>query len=516
MDIHAIDINTITTPDGGESDYGSDFSPEVEQIVAQLLSAHDNDTTDDNPILRGVEQHEALQSLHVPRILGRGERSPLFQAVKAAEEVAEHVRHSVGQPTNLANKYSEILPDPAPKIPQELAANQIPDTRSPMERFRTQPKKALSVTDLISPAWCELQYWYTLTIHGKTRPTPAMKQGSAVHKKLEDQVHTTVKVEITTIEDAWGLRIWNIIQGLKTLRETGLTRELEIWGTIDGHVVCGIIDELSYISPDTELEDSLESSLSKDEPPPDQATISEFFKATGGSTLSEATRSKRRAQTKKVYLCDVKTRSVRNLPSGAAFRPTRMQLMLYHHLLSALATGTVDLSIFATRYNFDPLSVFSDSFIAQVGSLNDDVFYDAQSNLPSSQESDQNWSQDSMSILLAHNTLAALWTLMIQEFQITFPNGADSIGKVLQAEYRSRDEGEIIGSKTFAMDEGELKKYIDHEMEWWKGEREAEGVVIEEAYKCRTCEFAENCTWRLEKIEETTKKVRSRRKAAAT
>lgn len=343
-----------------------------------------------------------------------------------------------------------------------------------------------------------------------------MKKGSVVHQKLEDQVHTTVKVEIATKEDAWGLRIWNVIQGLKTLRETGLTRELEIWGTIDGQVVSGVIDELSYTSPDTELEDSLESSSSKDEPPPDQATISQFFKATGASTLNEATRSKHRAQTKKVYVCDVKTRSVRNLPSVATFRPTRMQLMLYHHLLSALATGTVDLSIFAARYNFDPSSVFSDSFIAQVGSLNDGVFHDTQPDLSSSQELDHNRSQDSMSVLLTNNTLSALWALMIQEFQITFPNGGDSIGRVLQAEYRSRDKGEIIGSKTFAMDEVELKTYIDHEMQWWKGEREAEGVVVEEAYKCRTCEFAETCSWRLEKIEEATKKVRSRRKAAIT
>ncbi len=125
----------------------------------------------------------------------------------------------------------------------------VPDTRSPLERFRTAPKKPLSVTDLISPSWCELQYWYTLTKHGRKKRTPAMKQGTVVHKSLEDQVHKTVPITIQSKEDAWGLRIWNTIQGLRTLRDRGMTRELEIWGVVDGQVISGVIDELSYLAP---------------------------------------------------------------------------------------------------------------------------------------------------------------------------------------------------------------------------------------------------------------------------
>jgi hypothetical protein len=115
------------------------------------------------------------------------------------------------------------------------------DNRSPLERFRTAPKKALSVTDLVSPAWCELQYYYTLSIHGRKIRTAAMKKGSVVHKELEDQIYTTVQVDITCKEEAWGLRIWNVIQGLKTLRETGQARELEVWGLVEGQIVNGVI-----------------------------------------------------------------------------------------------------------------------------------------------------------------------------------------------------------------------------------------------------------------------------------
>ena len=399
-----------------------------------------------------------------------------------------------------------IPPKSVPKDPK------APDIRSPLERFRTHPKKALSVTDIISPAWCELQYWYTLTIHGRKKRTAAMKQGSVVHKDLEDQVHTTVKVDIDTKEDAWGLRIWNVIQGLRTLRDNGQTRELEIWGTVDGLVVNGVIDELSYICPDTDLEESLENPAPQDEPPPDQTTISEFFKASGGTSLSQATRLKRRSASKRIYLCDVKTRSARNLPSGAAFRPTKMQLMLYHDLLISLATNTVNFSILTSRYGLDPSKIFSDSFIAQVGSLNDEIFQDAPADPDPSPDSEPTWSQDSMSTLLAHNNLSALWSLMISEFQITLPDGEASLGKILKAEYRSRENGEILGAKTFAMDGEELKTYVSREMQWWKGEREPQGVVVEEAFKCRSCEFADGCEWRLKKIEEATEKARMAKK----
>ena len=65
-----------------------------------------------------------------------------------------------------------------------------------------------------------------------------------------------------------------------------------------------------------------------------------------------------------------------------------------------------------------------------------------------------------------------------------------------------------MGSREILMDDDDLKEYIEHEMKWWRGERPPEGVVIEEAYKCKSCEFAEGCEWRLAKIEEATEKAR--------
>ncbi|PVH82783.1 hypothetical protein DL98DRAFT_456350 [Cadophora sp. DSE1049] len=506
---------TVTDPPNEidtDTDYGSDFSPEQEQIVERLLSG--KHVEDDNPITNDVEHHDPRQNLRLPRVFGREEMSPLFQAARAAERIAEQIAESIksGEHPDLSDRMDTVPGQEAiVELPEEDL--ETPDLRSPIERFRTPPKKALSVTDLVSPAWCELQYWYTLTKHGRKRRTPAMKEGTRVHKVLEEQVYTTVRVEVQTREDAWGLRIWNVIQGLRTLRDTGQTRELEIWGTIDGLVVSGVIDELSYICPDTDLEESLQKP--QEERPSDQSTIADFFKAAGAKSLEQATKSKRRVQTKKVYLCDVKTRGGRSVPSASAFKPTKIQLMLYHRLLSALAINTVDFSILASRFNLDATKVLSDEFITQVGSLNDEVFYDEPTE-PGSQDSALNGSQDSMSTLLAHNTLNLLWSLMITEFQLTLPEGADSLGRILKAEYRSRDNGEVVGTKTLAMDDLELTTFISHEMEWWKGERQAEGVVVEEAFKCRSCDFADDCEWRIQKVEEAREKARmSRRRTSA-
>jgi exonuclease V len=391
----------------------------------------------------------------------------------------------------------------------------VPDLRSPLERFRTKPKKTLSVTDLISPSWCELQYWYSLTKHGKKRTTPAMRQGSAVHKTLEDQVHQTISVDVQTKEDAWGLRIWNVIQGLRTLRATGLTRELEIWGLVDGLVVNGVIDELSYICPDRELEEAAGPGLiNKSVVPPDQTTIGRYFQPAlsqknGPGVLKNLNSLVKK--TSRIYLTDVKTRGVNTVPRGAAFRPTLMQLMLYHRLLSDLAANKVDPAVIFDRYNLESAKSFSDAFIAQLGNLNE-TFHEASSDPDPSQEplTDPTQAQDAIQLLLDHNSLTKLWALMTQEFQRTMTNGAGSIGSILKVEYRAQRDGSVMGIKTFLYDDEVIQSYLADEIRWWRGEREAQGVCEEEAYKCGSCEFAEECTWRKEKIQEATQRHRTR------
>ncbi len=406
-----------------------------------------------------------------------------------------------------------------------------------LERFRTNPKKTLSVTDLITPAWCEQQYEYSLTKHGRVRATPAMKQGSKVHKKLEEQVHKVVPVETVSKEDGFGLRLWNTIEGLRSLRDEGLTRELEVWGVIDGEVVIGIIDEISTICPDEQMEATLLEALQN--PPqkdgkarkkseqlaPDQRTLKDFLTGSQSGSLLENNSAflgtLQSSQPRTYYLKDIKTRQSRTLPApGASSRPTHMQLMLYHRLLTALASNTVEADTIFIRYGLDPHAQFSDKFIAEIANL----------NMPPSQTNDPEGSQaeDPLTVLLAHNTLTSLWSLMISELQTTFfpsrtPAASGNISPLLTAEFRTgsarknrggeetEQAGALLGQRCFPFEAAVIDAYVTSEMAWWKGQRPTVGVEVEEAFKCRICEFSEVCTWRATKVEEGVERARLRR-----
>ncbi|KAF6823993.1 defects in morphology protein 1 [Colletotrichum musicola] len=385
------------------------------------------------------------------------------------------------------------------------------DTRSPLVRFRSFPRKPFTVTDLTAGAWCELQYLYTLTRlpFGKRTRTAAMKQGSKVHQDLEDEVHTTVRVEIASKEDGFGLRMWNLIQGLRTLRDTGMTRELEVWGFVDGNLVNGVIDGLSYENPDLEFEVQLSQGSGNHT----QASITDYFTSSAGN-----------AKVPKIYLTDVKTRGSMKAPnSPALLRPAKVQLFLYQRFLSEMAADNLDYLRIFRRYNLDPDVPFSDSFIAQIGSLHDELSYDVDSSPdaeyvpPSSRtrgdadpDDAPNRSQTTAPDLVRYGTLRELLPLLKSELRQTFPHGADSVGRLLAVEYRYRGDGSLIDSQVFPMDDRALDLYLGSTMEWWRADREPRGVQIEEAYKCRWCEFADDCTWRSAMDEERLQSVRQR------
>ncbi|KAL8709404.1 MAG: hypothetical protein Q9220_005787 [cf. Caloplaca sp. 1 TL-2023] len=534
----------------GASDYGSDFTPDEEQILQSLLqqtpisTAHYPDLS-----LKDHENDESPPGARVPRryeLRQHLSRKDPTTARKQKAYLPVEMEGNSSGPANIESSESRTERDrhersvsiEAPvEIPPLTAPIEEPDLRSPLERFRTKPKKPLSVTDLVSPSWCELQYWYTLTKHGKKKRTPAMRQGSAVHKTLEEEVHQTVAIDIQTKEDAWGLRIWNVIQGLRTLRETGMTRELEVWGVFDGLVVNGIIDELSYTCPDPELEASeLDSTSSPVQPPPtlpaDQKSITDFLSPKGTQDLSQANFGAAAPSTpannntapppppqQKIYITDTKTRSTPSLPRAASFRPTLLQLNLYRRLLSQMISSTTstapDPAIIFARHGLKPDEPFTDTFIAQLG----EIYYDAPTESSPAfnpladgeqeQEQEQEEDQDTtLSTLLAHNSLSRLWTLMLSHLKLTFPHSDSSISHVLCASYRSSSTGSIMGNKTFLSDAKVLDHFLDEGLRWWRGQREAQGVVLEEAWKCGGCEFSEGCKWRVGRVEEARERVR--------
>lgn len=377
-----------------------------------------------------------------------------------------------------------------------------------------------------------------------------MKQGSAVHQALEDEVHITVPIAVEKKEDSWGLRIWNIIQGLRTLQDTGKTRELEVWGSIGGEIVNGVIDEVNFECPDPQFEAKMESrnaeSLKTFNIPEYQRTITEYLISgaeveQGQSMASALSNDKSSSQpnftsrlqnSRQIYITDIKTRTSQTLPSGSSILPTIIQLHLYHHMLENLAQGNFSLDELANRYDFDINEPFSDAFIAQVGNLNQEAL----ENAPLSQEVLP--SQDSMDILLQHNSLAHLWDFMMHQFQQTFILPSPStiptstpqstadlpppttqptrLSPILTAKYLSNARKgtsttpEILGQKCFPLDPTFLTKYLYDTLSWWRGEREARGVEVNDAWKCRVCEFREGCEWIQTREEEMIRHAKER------
>ncbi|CRK14796.1 hypothetical protein BN1708_011257 [Verticillium longisporum] len=385
----------------------------------------------------------------------------------------------------------------APEAPTQTGTRSVADpdsdTRPPLVRFRSFPKKPFSVSDLTAGSWCELQYFYTLTRlpFGRKTRTVAMKEGTKLHKELEDEVHTTVRVEVVSKEDAFGLKVWNLIQGLRTLRDTGLTRELEVWGFVDGNLVNGVIDGLSYDHPDPEFEAELRQSQES------QPSITDYF----------ASQKPGMQRIPQIYLTDVKTRGKRSTANAAQLRPAKVQLFLYHRFLSVMAAEKLDYLRVFRRYNLDPDEPFSDSFIAQIASLHDDEFFDIDHPSddeyvpkPSGSQQLADCSQTSTASsapdFIKYRTLRELLPLLVAELKQTFPHGADSVGRLLSVEYRYRADGSLIDNRIFPMDDAALDSYLGGTMQWWKAEREPKGVQIEDAWKCLYCEFAEVCTWR--------------------
>jgi exonuclease V len=426
---------------------------------------------------------------------------------------------------------SDTFVKPAVQAPDSDANAEKSDGQqlSPLLRFRSFPKKPFSVSDLVAGAWCELQYYHTLTRlpGGKKTRTAAMKGGSKLHQKLEDEIYTTVTIEITKKEDAFGLKLWNIIQGLRTLRDTGMTREFEVWGLVDGQVVNGVIDHLSYDNPDPDFEKEVKSSREPAKSDPKEQKITAFFQSPSKPQTNHS---------RQVFLTDVKTRASKNIPSGAALRPTKIQLLLYHRFLSDMAAGRLDFLRILQRYALEPDEQFSDTFVAQIGSLHDEIFDDAADD-HSPTPSAPNSSPPGTSEMIRYRTLRSLITLLEAELRLTFPRGADSLGSLVNVEYRKRagrrtssgdaaeddntpddaDAGALLGTNVMFVEPHALEAYLERDMQWWKGERRPDGVPIEEAYKCRSCEFADACEWRsgqdAEILAAARKRVAGRRRA---
>ncbi|XP_063966090.1 exonuclease V-like isoform X2 [Lytechinus pictus] len=79
---------------------------------------------------------------------------------------------------------------------------------------------------------------------------------------------------------------------------------------------------------------------------------------------------------------------------------------------------------------------------------------------------------------------------MLERFQ--FLSKIDS----LAVEYSSQDDKEPFAVNEYPFDPVWLKDRLDYYNAFWVGEREVEGVEVEEVWKCNYCNYREECDWR--------------------
>ncbi|KAI5789706.1 exonuclease V [Peziza echinospora] len=386
----------------------------------------------------------------------------------------------------------------------------------PYDRFRGN-SRGLSVTDLLSNMWCEQQNEFYLT-RGKKKSTPAMRAGTKIHQKLEQEVHKPVVVEVLTKEDRWGLKLLNIAQGLRTLRERGFTRELPVFAFVKGMFVQGVIDEISYTKPPTGIfEEGKEPHGLKWDETKEQNSHND-----GQLSITQFLGTPRLPKT--AYISDCKTRVKPTVPPDSQLQGTKVQLMLYHYLIRAMAASvaatvehymkevtpdpqlpTQNISppstvppdqlmtqLFLT-HNLDPHAKLSDRFLQQMAPLLDESDSETESF-----DKKPIIRYPSLTDILANPTLAGLMTVLSTSFSLALPNLSDS----LFVSYRSQVDSRLFATLEVSFAENVLEEHLVDVLHWWKGERATVGVPIEEAWKCRSCEFADNCEWRLGKIEQ--------------
>ncbi|KAF9015724.1 exonuclease V a 5' deoxyribonuclease-domain-containing protein [Cyathus striatus] len=435
-----------------------------------------------------------------------------------------------------------------PKIPVEIET--LPDSdvrhqsstihalseRSPLQRYR--PKHILSVTDLVAPAWCEVQFEYGL-LGKRSRPlaqrpksfistsgkeirveqTTAVKneqntkQGKAVHKKLEREIHPEeVKVTIATEEERWALRLVNMMHCLKEVALEGFTREMPVFGLIEQEVVVGIIDEVSRVP-------------------------SEFI-GTDDPTYC-------------LRITDTKTRKTESLPPDEDTLSARLQVMLYHRLLSGLLSQSqpFQFSSFWEKLNLKTSKPFSPNFLIQAGLTSDNRHFacaclDELSNswlklipelgfstvhptlqlsyrlrspsrpLPKLQQQSESTSQqNSEELMMQWAILQSLSPATSSDLDSQHATSSHEQLALTQSPLTSDDgvgHSRVIGMKEIVHDDAVLDTHISNVLRWWHGERKPEGVPLALSRRCRTCEYNDDCEWRARKAEESLRNIKQK------
>ncbi|TPX32539.1 hypothetical protein SmJEL517_g04393 [Synchytrium microbalum] len=335
---------------------------------------------------------------------------------------------------------------PAPSSQGSCSDAPIDIEDLPIAKFKTPWPSRISVTDIAYLTWCESQTILEKVTRKPRRQTKAMSIGQEIHKTLELELGPPIEVAVTTKEDVWGLRFLNAVFSIDSLvNGGGLAREIPVLGRVGDFLVFGIIDEVIK----RESED-------------------------GSCTW---------------HLRDTKTRMRRSLPGEVSSRMGKLQVATYRKMF--LEMPSLDQSFVFTKLGLDQTKPLSQPLVDQFKLLG----LDTSSNATSS-SSGSNGSNCSSSPVRAtssfktartiHNqvTLNKLFPIVQSYFELI-----PTISETLELSYVHQKSKEVIDVVRFVYDGGVLDGVLEQARSLFNGERVADGVSVEEAYKCQSCDY---------------------------
>lgn len=509
--------------------------------------------------------------------------------------------------SNIASS-SETTPKGSPKVEIVVEDDDVlpeaqEDTRSMYERYRRYQR--LSVSDLVAPAWCEVQFEYGLlqkrsrrlehrpasfvSRNGKLMSVKkdvaavndeVQKRGTFVHKELERELNPEqVRVQTATDEESWGLRIVNMLSLIRTLLAQGRTREMPVFGFVQGILVTGIIDELIRDGPGSP--DGPKRLRSPPSTPRKRKKRRQIFKPSEGQslitdfvsssdyifidlTVDEETKTEGPTippfYEHTLRLVDTKTRRSESLPSDEDALSSRLQLMLYHRLLSSLISTETpfDFTRLWEQTNVDPTSQFSERFLTQISLLGishpavtclDDlttlwrnitskldipgidpclqlIYRHQQALEPTDITSAGPLLDPSISQLLPGTlnqmldlgteevSAELLWALQLSQLEhLNVISGKGGSNDVEPSASTSKGDKRFrtIGIKEFNLDDELLDSHLTNVLDWWMGRRPPRGVSETQTRRCNSCEYMYGCEWRKQKASEIRDRAAERR-----
>jgi exonuclease V len=170
-----------------------------------------------------------------------------------------------------------------------------------------------------------------------------------------------------------------------------------------------------------------------------------------------------------IVLSDTKTRATPRVPTAPA-KGTHLQLMLYKRLFDLLASGTLDVDTMGANL----------PGVSQHEPFSADFQWTLEDSLTR------------MGITGSHfNNLSALFPLMLSSFQMLGPCDQE-----LEIHYVYQKDQSCLGTSKVLYDAEFVTATVKHVSSYWRGDRVPDGVPIEEAFKCRSCEYTDICHWR--------------------